>query len=72
MKEQKKSPHKELNEMEVKNLADIEFKVMLIRMLKELSKNYTSMKRDTETMKKNQSEMKNTISHKYSKNTQKE
>ena len=63
MKEQEKSPEKEVNEMEASNLSDIEFKVEVIRMLKELSENYNSMKKDIETMKKNQSEMKNTTSY---------
>ena len=35
---------------------------MVIRMLKELSGNYISMKKDIQTMNKNQVEMKNTIS----------
>ena len=34
------SPVKELNEIEASNLSDIEFKKMIIRMLKELSDNY--------------------------------
>ena len=34
---------------------------MVIRMLKELSDNYNSMKKDIETIKKNQSEIENTI-----------
>ena len=33
MKEQEKSSEKELNEMEVSNLLDVEFKLMAIRML---------------------------------------
>ena len=63
------SPEKQVNEIEASNLSDIEFKVMVIRMLKELSENYKdlsgnyiNMKKDIETMNKNQSEMKNTIS----------
>ena len=58
MKEQEKFPE---NEMEVSNLPDIEFKGMFIRMLKEPSENYSSMKKDTETIKKNLSEVKNTL-----------
>ena len=38
-----KSPEKELNEMEASKLPDIEFKTMLIRMLKELSKNFKNV-----------------------------
>ena len=34
MKEQSKTPEKELNEMEIRNLSDAEFKTLVIRMLK--------------------------------------
>ena len=37
MKEQNKTPEKELNEMEMTNLSDAEFKTLVIRMLKELT-----------------------------------
>ena len=37
MKEQKKTPEKELNEMEINHLSDAEFKMLVIRMLQELS-----------------------------------
>ena len=33
-------PLKELNAMEVSKLSDIEFKIMIIKMLKELTDNY--------------------------------
>ena len=36
MKEQEKSPEKELNEMEATEIPDVEFKTMVIRMLKNL------------------------------------
>ena len=36
MKEQNKTPEKELNKMEISNLSDPEFKTLVIRMLKEL------------------------------------
>ena len=49
MKKQVKSPEKELNEMEASNLLH-SFKKMFIRMLKELSGNYTSMKKDIDTI----------------------
>ena len=55
MKEQENSPEEELNEMEASNLSDIEFRVMIIRIL-------NSTKKDTETIKKDQSEIKNAIS----------
>ena len=37
------SPLKELNEMEVSKLSDIEFKIILIRMLRELPDNYKEL-----------------------------
>ena len=37
MKEQIKTPEKKLNEMEISNLSDAEFKTLVIRMLKDLS-----------------------------------
>ena len=42
MKEQIKTPEKELNKMEVSNLSDAEFKTLVIRMLKELSEDLSS------------------------------
>ena len=36
MKEQNKTPGKELNEMEVSNLSDAKFKTLVTRMLKEI------------------------------------
>ena len=46
MKEEVKTPEKELNEMEISNLSDAEFKTPFIRMLKELSKDLSSIKKD--------------------------
>ena len=46
MKEHIRPPEKELNEMEINNLSDAEFKTLVIRMLKELSKNLNSIKKD--------------------------
>nr|KAF6480750.1 hypothetical protein HJG59_010592 [Molossus molossus] len=55
--------------MEANNLADIEFKVMVIKMLtefsedfKKLSGNYNSIKQEIENINKNQAEIKNNIS----------
>ena len=45
MKEQNKTPEKELNKMEINNLSDAEFKILVIRMLKELSENLNSIKK---------------------------
>ena len=60
VKEQIKTPEKELNEMEISNLSDAEFKTLVIRMLKELSEDLGSRKR-------NQSEMKNNLQENNSK-----
>ena len=60
MKEQEKSPEKKLSEIEASKLPDTEFKAMVIRMLKELSENFHSMKPDIETIKRNESQMKTT------------
>ena len=57
MKKQIKTPEKELNKMETRNLLDEEFKTHL-RMLKELSEDLNSIKKD-------QSEMKETSSVDY-------
>ena len=45
MKEQIKAPEKELNEMEISNLSNAEFKPLVIGMLKELSEDLNSMKK---------------------------
>ena len=55
MKEQENSPKEELDEKEARNLAGIEFRVMIIRTL-------NSMKKDIEIFKKDQSEIKTAIS----------
>ena len=69
-------PEKRVNEFEASNLSDIEFKIMVIVMhkdlsenykelygsYKEFSRNYISMKKNIETMNKNKVEIKNTIS----------
>ena len=57
MKEQNKTSEKELNEMEIANLSDAEFKALVIRMIKELieySKNIKEeMKATLTEIKKN-------------------
>ena len=45
MKEQIKTPEKELNEMEINNLSNAEFKTLFIRMLKEFSEDLSSIKK---------------------------
>ena len=44
MKEQIKTPEKELNKMEISNLSDAEFKTLIVRMLKELSEDLSRIK----------------------------
>ena len=46
VKEQIKTPEKELNEMEISNLSQAEFKTLVIRMLRELSEQLSSIKKD--------------------------
>ena len=46
MKEQIKTPEKELNKMGIGNLSGVEFKTLVIRMLKELSEDLSSIKKD--------------------------
>ena len=48
MKEQIKTPEKELNKMETSNLSDAEFKTLVRRMLKELSEDLNSIKRSNQ------------------------
>ena len=45
MKEQNKTPEKKLNKMETSNLSDAEFKILVIRMLRELSEELNSIKK---------------------------
>ena len=45
MKEQIRTPEKELKKMEMSNLSDTEFKTLGIRMLKELSEDLNSIKK---------------------------
>ena len=44
MKEQNKTPEKELNKMDISNLSDAEFKTLVIRMLGELIGYFNSIK----------------------------
>ena len=45
MKEQIKTPEKELYKMYISNLSDVEFKTLVIRMLRELSEDLNSIKK---------------------------
>ena len=51
MKEQIKTPEKELNEMEISNLSHAEFKTLVIKMFKELSEDLSSIKKIQSEMK---------------------
>ena len=45
MKEQNKTPEKELNEMEITNLSDAEFKTLVNRVLREFTGYFNSIKK---------------------------
>ena len=51
MKEQIKTPEKELNEMEISNPEDADFKTLVIRMLKEIIGYCNSIKKTQVEMK---------------------
>ena len=58
---QMKTPEKELNKMEINNLSDAEFKTLVIRMLKELSEDLSSIKMIQSEMKDTLTEIKNNL-----------
>ena len=51
MKKHKKNPEKELNEMEISNLSDAQFKTLFIRILQELTGYFNSIKKTQAAMK---------------------
>ena len=53
MKEQENSPEKGLDEMEANNLSDIEFRVMIIRILNSMKKDIEIIKRPARNKKCN-------------------
>ena len=59
MKEQLKTAEKKLNDTEMSNLSDAEFKTLVIRMLKELSEDLSSIKKIQSETKDTLIEMKN-------------
>ena len=61
MKEQNKTPEKELNKMEIGSLSDAEFKTLVIRMPKELSEYFNSIKKSQAEMKFTLSEIKKNV-----------
>ena len=61
MKGQLKTPEKDLNEMNISNLSDAEFKTLVIRMLKEISEDLNSIKKTQSDMKDTLIEIKNNL-----------
>ena len=61
MKEQIKTPEKELNKMEISNLFIAEFKTLVTRMLKELSEDLNSIIKMQSEMKDTLTEIKNNL-----------
>ena len=61
MKEQNKTPEKDLNEMEISNISDAEFKILVIRMLKKLTGYCNSIKKTQAEMKVALSEIKKNL-----------
>ena len=61
MKEQIKTPEKELNEMEISNVSDADFNTLVIRMLKELSEDLSNIKKIQSEMKDTLTEIKNNL-----------
>ena len=60
-KEQIKTPEEELNEMEINNLSDAEFKTLVVRKLKELSEDLSSIKKIRSETKDTLTEIKNNL-----------
>ena len=58
MKEENKTLEKELNEMDISNLSDADFEILVIRMFKELIGYFNSIKKTQEEMKFTLSEIK--------------
>ena len=69
MKEQNKTPEKQLNEVEIGNLPEKEFRIMTVKMIQDLGKRMEAkikkmqemFNKDLEELKKQQREMNNTI-----------
>ena len=61
IKEQNKTPEKELNEIEISKLSDTKFKTLVIRMLKELTGYFNSTKKTQAEMKVALSEIKKNL-----------
>ena len=69
MKEQEKTPEKQLNEVEIGNLPEKEFRIMIVKMIQDLGKRMEAkikkmqemVNKDLEELKNKQTEMNNTI-----------
>ena len=69
MKEQDKTPEKHLSEVEISNLPEKEFRVMIVKMIQDLGKKMKAQiekiqemfNKDREELKNKQTEMNNTI-----------
>ena len=69
MKEQDKTPEKQLNEVEIGNLPEKEFRIMIVKMIQDLRKRMAAtiekmqemFNKDLEELKNKQTEMNNTI-----------
>ena len=61
LKEQIKTPEKELNKMKISNLSDAEFKTLVIRMLRELNEDLSSIKKTQLETKDKLIEIKNNL-----------
>ena len=61
MKEQNKTPEKELNEMEISNLLDAQFKTLVIRLLQEFIGYFNSIEKTLAEMKVKLSEIRKNL-----------
>ena len=69
MKEQDKTPEKQLNEVEIGNLPEKEFRIMIVKLIQDLGKRMQSkiemrqemFNKDLEELQNKQTEMNNTI-----------
>ena len=65
MKGQDKTPEKQLNEVEIGNLPEKEFRIMIVKMIQDLGKRMEKMQemftKDLEELKYKQTEMNNTL-----------
>ena len=69
MKEQDKTPEKQLNEVEIGNLPEKDFRLMIVKMIQDLGKRMEAkiekmqemINKDLEELKNKQTEMNNTI-----------